>query len=377
MVLTATWRNKRAGGFLLFDSLPSNIHYRFQETDYPDNKKFINGCEKHDNCKIVISGFIAFLISKWEESASDIYNAYYKCLLDEYKKNEQKRLDAYKDNLDQLFYEKHILDEQENVRLSQGIFAFLTKVEEDIIRKWVNAYFEYIKKFDTKSTINEQPIMPAKSIEDLLSTAIKYELIQAPEYGSKSYTFDVAILKSLHDVGFSDWLQRECGLEFGDERRYDELCTFDNFKRYLKDSNIKAAKKQAEFEAEKQKHQNDIAPKFNTNANKENTDKPQRTINVEKLKDYFCAKFKGMGNGNINHFDVMIEELKTDRTAKEFAQIAYMIYQSDQMNARKPSTFAGWYRVFCENTGIKQSKGYKPNNLKNPSDAIKKLFNYL
>ena len=28
----------------------------------------------------------------------------------------------------------------------------------------------------------------------------------------------------------------------------------------------------------------------------------------------------------------MIEELQTDRNAKEFAEIAYMIYQSKQMN---------------------------------------------
>jgi hypothetical protein len=84
-----------------------------------------------------------------------------------------------------------------------------------------------------------------------------------------------------------------------------------------------------------------------------------------------------MGNRIINHFDTMMEELKTNRTAKEFAQIAYLIYQSKQMNNRKPNTFADWYKIFCKNIGIEQVKGYKPNNLKNPSDAIKKLFNYL
>jgi len=107
------------------------------------------------------------------------------------------------------------------------------------------------------------------------------------------------------------------------------------------------------------------------------TDKTRRQVNEEGLRPYFASTFKGMGNGNINHFTTLVEELKTDRTAKEFAQIAYMIYQSKQMNDRRPSTFAGWYKIFCENIEIKQSRGYKPNSLKNPSEAIKKLFNYL
>jgi hypothetical protein len=111
-------------------------------------------------------------------------------------------------------------------------------------------------------------------------------------------------------------------------------------------------------------------------ANKVNADKSQRIINAENLKDYFKPTFRGMGNGNINYFDAMIEELKTDRSAKEFAQIAYMIYNSSQLNHRKPNTFATWYRIFCENIGIKRGK-YKPNNLKNPGEAINKLFNYL
>ncbi|MDR2441639.1 MAG: hypothetical protein LBE12_19935 [Planctomycetaceae bacterium] len=114
-----------------------------------------------------------------------------------------------------------------------------------------------------------------------------------------------------------------------------------------------------------------------SNANKVNTVKPQRTINRENLKDYFKSAFKGMGNGSINYFESMIEDLKTDRSAKEFAQIAYLIYESSHLNDRKPATFAEWHKIFCESIGIKQGKGYKPNHLKNPRDGIKNLFNYL
>lgn len=103
---------------------------------------------------------------------------------------------------------------------------------------------------------------------------------------------------------------------------------------------------------------------------------PVRTINTEKLKDYFTGSFKGMGNGTVNNFDTMVEELKTDRTAKEFAYIAYMIWKSGKLNGRKPGTFSKWYKLFCDCTGC-EKKAYKPNNLKNIPGNLAKLFNYL
>lgn len=104
--------------------------------------------------------------------------------------------------------------------------------------------------------------------------------------------------------------------------------------------------------------------------------KPKRTININKLKEYFIPTFKGMGNGNINNFDLMIEELKATFTGKEFAQIALMIYESEQMNKRKPNTFSEWYKLFCEFIDCEQ-KSYDPNKLRNPKERITKLFNYL
>ena len=106
-------------------------------------------------------------------------------------------------------------------------------------------------------------------------------------------------------------------------------------------------------------------------------EQPNREINSERLRDYFISSFKGMGNRTINHFDTMIDELKTDRTGIEFAKIAYMIYTSDKMTARKPNTFSKWYRKFCECIGVIPVKGYKPNKLKNQSEKLKKLFSYI
>jgi hypothetical protein len=109
---------------------------------------------------------------------------------------------------------------------------------------------------------------------------------------------------------------------------------------------------------------------------KEDTVKPQRTINVEKLKGYFKSTFKGMGNGNIDYFSWLIGHLKINRNEKEFAQIALMIYDSGKMNNTKPCTFREWYRIFCDCVGC-EYKSYDKNKLRNPREDIKNVFNYL
>jgi hypothetical protein len=111
--------------------------------------------------------------------------------------------------------------------------------------------------------------------------------------------------------------------------------------------------------------------------NNQNTEKPQRTIDAEKLNPYFKSTFKGTGNSNINYFEWLIGHLKTERTPKAFAQIALMIYESKTaLNNTKPNTFKGWYSVFCECVGCEQ-KTYKKNQLKDPPEQITKTFNYL
>lgn len=104
--------------------------------------------------------------------------------------------------------------------------------------------------------------------------------------------------------------------------------------------------------------------------------KRKRVVNEEDLKLYFVSSFKGMGNDNINYFEKMIYELKTDRSTKEFAQIAYLIYNSKQMNQRKLGTFSKWLRIFYNEIDVSHID-YKPNKLKNPNEKLTKLFNYL
>ncbi|OAV63465.1 hypothetical protein Barb6XT_03144 [Bacteroidales bacterium Barb6XT] len=103
----------------------------------------------------------------------------------------------------------------------------------------------------------------------------------------------------------------------------------------------------------------------------------QRIIKEDNLKIYFNATFKGMGNGNINHFNTLISELKNTRAVKEFGQIALLIYKSGKMNDRKPKTFREWYRIFRNCIGCEYVKSYEANKLSNPTEELKNLFNYL
>jgi hypothetical protein len=102
----------------------------------------------------------------------------------------------------------------------------------------------------------------------------------------------------------------------------------------------------------------------------------KKTIKVDELEVYFISTFKGMGNGSVNNFQRMIDELNTKRTGKEFAQIALMIYESGKMNKRKPKSFAKWHKLFCEYVGCKYVE-YDPNKLRTPEEGLKIVFAYL
>ena len=104
----------------------------------------------------------------------------------------------------------------------------------------------------------------------------------------------------------------------------------------------------------------------------------ERNINIEELKPFFIHTFKGAGNGNDSHFDTLIEELKAERTGKQVAQIAFLIYGSAQMSkARKPNSFAKWHKIFCKSTDYDYVE-YKPNALKKDfPQKLRTLFYYL
>ena len=99
-------------------------------------------------------------------------------------------------------------------------------------------------------------------------------------------------------------------------------------------------------------------------------------IDEEKLKPYFKASFKGMGQ-NINHFPDLIRELEHIRkgSATDVGRAAYMIYTSSHMT-RKPQTFAKWMRIFFEILDVPVPKDTSQNKYE-PTKEIKDRLYFL
>lgn len=111
---------------------------------------------------------------------------------------------------------------------------------------------------------------------------------------------------------------------------------------------------------------------------KESAPQETRVINEDELKEYFRMSFKGGGHGNIDYFTgYLLPDLKVNRSDKDFAKIALMIYNSGKLiDSMRPNTFRKWYQKFCELVGCGFHDDYKPSNLK-ADDNFKRIFYYL
>ena len=78
---------------------------------------------------------------------------------------------------------------------------------------------------------------------------------------------------------------------------------------------------------------------------------------IEIMKSYFLAPFKGMGC-NQNYFDEnLLIDLKKIRTGIEYAKIAKLIYESPKSAKEfKKEPFSTWYEIFCNLMGIRKCK---------------------
>ena len=98
-----------------------------------------------------------------------------------------------------------------------------------------------------------------------------------------------------------------------------------------------------------------------------------------EFADYFIAPFKGIGNGNINYYKRLEENLtdaSRERSVIEYAKIALLIYNSKKMSAKKPQTFSEWYQYFCKIIGCEYNKDYKPSKLQ-ATESLEREFYFL
>ena len=104
-----------------------------------------------------------------------------------------------------------------------------------------------------------------------------------------------------------------------------------------------------------------------------------RPINEEELKEYFTSNFKGGNINSFNHFKFdLLPLLRKNRSDKDMAKIAFIIYNSNAISKqKKPTTFKEWYETFAKLVGFKTHDGYRPNVLKKKIDMLEKECSFL
>lgn len=109
---------------------------------------------------------------------------------------------------------------------------------------------------------------------------------------------------------------------------------------------------------------------------KGNDEKNEETSkNLEELANYFKAKFRGFGGGH-DYFSDLVKDALNLSTDKELGMVAYLIYQSNQLNIRRPKTFSSWIRTFFKLLGKTPPQDTHLNKYK-PNEIISGIFAYI
>lgn len=95
---------------------------------------------------------------------------------------------------------------------------------------------------------------------------------------------------------------------------------------------------------------------------------------VELFSPFFKPDFKGRNPLKTDYLPILVEDIMSYRLPKDMARIANMLYNSKEL-VNKPSSFAQWYKLFCEICGCAH-KTYDQNKV-DDFDVMKKRFYYL
>ena len=352
---------------------------------------------------VLACGFVAYLINYFGDETKKIYENYFKLRLNEYKTKHKNAPDAFKRDFEKEFFDVHLSKEEEMIGQSEAIFEFISDDEVNIIKQYISNYIEYVKKhsdplyiveYNKESEIiadNDQRINLAyKIFLNYPETSDRYNLVarindvrriilhhnEKPDeclrFVLNKYqtafnigTVFIECLKRILDVhSVFIKLLKEQPIELNKATQIE----VGNFIGKYSDLNIEPTVKGKSFKKEQREEK--------SNSDEKDTD-IYSSENINTLEIYFFPKFRGKPHG-LNQFRNLIEELKTERSAKEVAQIAHIIYTNPNLlNSRKPKTFTKWHKLFCQLLGLKYSVHYKPNKLIPYEVSLKSLFSYL
>lgn len=110
-----------------------------------------------DTYPVVASGIVAYWLKVHHGKlpTSQIFNDYYDKMEKDYIRQNEKALDGWKRNFKMEFYEKHLQQIQQQIKISENIYPYLKEEDVEIIKKLEANYLEFVKsKIQTNSDNN-------------------------------------------------------------------------------------------------------------------------------------------------------------------------------------------------------------------------------
>jgi len=137
------WMNKKGAEFQYNEI---ELWYKLIELTSDGRTYLINPSERNNvNCPVIVLGFVAYLIHNWGKFETEIYNGFYELCLSDFLNKEERLPGAFKRDLKAEYYKLHIEEESARVAYSRNIYPYLTDNDIELISRYTESYFDFIK----------------------------------------------------------------------------------------------------------------------------------------------------------------------------------------------------------------------------------------
>ncbi|MFV0330728.1 MAG: hypothetical protein ACK5KL_13055 [Dysgonomonas sp.] len=148
------WSNGNIG---CFKDVDNTCQYRFIKCHLNENGIVCSDMNIHNDdavreLPIMVCGFVGWLIKKWNNDTTVIYDGYLQAKLNQYKERHKNDADIPFRDLAREFYESHknIEIESQWIKQSAGIYEYITNDEVIKIQNHISNYLKYLDlKYDS------------------------------------------------------------------------------------------------------------------------------------------------------------------------------------------------------------------------------------
>jgi hypothetical protein len=198
-MISNRWANGKAGefkdrddncqySFYEYEDFDDNCLYRFYKFD--EAIRSLHRKPEQKNFPVLTCGFVGWLIKHWGTDTQTIYSGYLRTTLYQYETEHKTDADVLRRDLEREFYDQYRAKEEQWVKQSEGIFDFISDWEVNLINDYVQNYFEYVSKFETKTN----PSPPPKAAKKLESNTNKDNVGK-----NQQYTFDTVKITNIYN----------------------------------------------------------------------------------------------------------------------------------------------------------------------------------